>query len=398
MRRVDVCIVGGGMVGLCLAAALKGKGLEVVLVERGDGRLRTSLDRDMRVSAIVAANQSVLEGLSVWRHLSSRAQAIESMWVWDDQYRGGIRFEADEIGLDALGFVVENHVLVDALKYELEEATNIEIHSPAEIRDVHWGLQSLKVELTDGLHFQCRLLVGADGAGSWVRRRFGIKRVERDYRQCAIVATVRPQLPHGGAAYQRFLETGPLAMLPLSDNLCSIVWSCREDMAGALMKMDDARFLHNLELAFGPSLGRLQEVGTRGIFPLKGGLARHFVRPRVALVGDAAHVIHPLAGLGVNLGIRDAMVLAQELVDAVRFGEDVGDMAVLTRYATKRAPDVLATMAAMEGFHQLFTRSWKPLAIMRNLGLALFGNTGFVKEELMRRAVGLTLPVPRRIV
>jgi len=186
-------------------------------------------------------------------------------------------------------------------------------------------------------------------------------------------------------------------MLPMTDNLCSIVWSAENSEADRLMGMDDAAFLDALNLTFGPMLGRISEAGARAAFPLKGQLAKHFVRQRVALVGDAAHCIHPLAGLGVNLGIRDAMVLAQEIADAKRFDEDWGELSVLDRYMKQRMPDVLSIMGSMEGFHQVFTGTIPGLKELRGLGMRLMGNSGAIKQLLMRNSTGLSLPVPKQI-
>lgn len=215
--------------------------------------------------------------------------------------------------------------------------------------------------------------------------------------QRGIVATVRPQFSHKGVAYQRFLPTGPLAMLPMTDNLCSIVWSADDPEADRLMALDDAAFLNELQLAFGPLLGTLQEVGERAAFPLRSQLAKHMVRPRLALIGDAAHQVHPLAGLGVNLGLRDAMALAQEISDARRFREDHGSMDVLSRMRGNRIPDVLAVMSAMEGFHHLFTSEMPGVPWLRDAGMRAVGNAGTIKQLLMRRATGLSLPLPKQI-
>ncbi len=396
--RHDVLIVGGGMVGLSLACALKGTSLDVGLFERDEHVPVLSLGRDMRVSAIVAGNVEILRGLGVWPHLEPHAAPIRAMRVWDGQHAGSIRFESSEIDTDALGWLAENSRLCEAMQEVLHEADNVHQYCPAEIADVRWASDQALLRLGDGREFAAPLVVGADGARSWLREKAGIGlRIERDYRQKGIVATVRPQLPHRDTAYQRFLSTGPLAFLPMTDGLCSIVWSTENAEAGRLMALDDAGFLEALNLAFGPVLGRIEEVGERAAFPLKARLSAHVVRPRLVLIGDAAHTIHPLAGLGVNLGLRDAMVLAQEIVDARRFREDIGDMDVLKRYMRKRMPDVLSVMGTMEGFHQLFTCDWPLLPQLRNFGMRLVGNAGPLKAMLMRNSAGLSLPVPRQI-
>ncbi|MDX8402360.1 MAG: FAD-dependent monooxygenase, partial [Mariprofundaceae bacterium] len=331
-EQVDVVVVGGGMVGLVLACALKDTGLQTVVVGRAEAEVFESLGRDCRVSAIVRGNALALRGIGVWPHLRD-AQPIRAMRVWDEHHPGGIRFDATELGedpeggaADALGWLVENVGLIDAARQTLLDAEHVELRCPAQCRTVRWLRESVEIELEEGGGLRAALVVGADGAASWLRGQAGIGVWSRDYRQKGIVATVRPERDHRGVAFQRFLPTGPLAMLPMTGGLCSIVWSAENDEADRLMAMDDTAFLNALNRAFGPMLGRIVETGARAAFPLRAQLARHWVRPRLALVGDAAHTIHPLAGLGVNLGIRDAMVLAQELADARRFGEDIGAM------------------------------------------------------------------------
>jgi len=393
----DVIIVGGGMVGLALACALRNTGLQIVVIERGEPQVRRSLDRDCRVSAIVRGNVNILDGIGVWKYLKDDASPMRAMRVWDNQEAGGIRFDCSEIEADALGYLIENSCTQRAMHKAMLESDTVEFCCPAEIAGLEWHDDQVSVKLADGRVLHTPLIVGADGGRSWVRDQAGIDCWQRDYKQKGIVATVRPEQPHHGNAFQRFLPTGPLAMLPMTGDLCSIVWSAENSEADRLTAMSDEAFLEALNLTFGPMLGRIVEAGARAAFPLKGQLAKHFVRQRVALVGDAAHCIHPLAGLGVNLGIRDAMVLAQEIVDARRFDEDWGELNVLNRYMKQRLPDVLSIMASMEGFHQLFTGTLPGLKELRGLGMRLMGNSGAIKQLLMRNSAGLSLPVPKQI-
>jgi len=393
----DVIIVGGGMVGLALACALRNTGLQIVVIERGEPQVRRSLDRDCRVSAIVRGNVNILDGIGVWKYLKDDASPMRAMRVWDNQEAGGIRFDCSEIEADALGYLIENSCTQRAMHKAMLESDTVEFCCPAEIAGLEWHDDQVSVKLADGRVLHTPLIVGADGGRSWVRDQAGIDCWQRDYKQKGIVATVRPEQPHHGNAFQRFLPTGPLAMLPMTGDLCSIVWSAENSEADRLTAMSDEAFLEALNLTFGPMLGRIVEAGARAAFPLKGQLAKHFVRHRVALVGDAAHCIHPLAGLGVNLGIRDAMVLAQEIVDAKRFDEDWGELNVLNRYMKQRLPDVLSVMGSMEGFHQLFTGTLPGLKELRGLGMRLMGNSGAIKQLLMRNSAGLSLPVPKQI-
>jgi len=396
LEQVDLIIVGGGMVGMAAACALKDSGLHVVVVERSEPVVRESLGRDCRVSAIVMGNVQILQGMGVWEQIKDTGP-MHTMRIWDDQRPGGIRFDASEIGEDALGYLVENSKLQAAMVKAAHQSDSVDICCPASIESVAWHSDCVEVHLDDGRGFKTPLIVGADGAHSWLRGQAGVGIYSHDYGQKGVVATVRPQIPHRGVAFQRFLATGPLAMLPMSDGLCSIVWSAEHEEADRLMKLDDLAFLEDLNLTFGPVLGRIEEVGERAAFPLVARLAHHLVRPRLALIGDAAHTIHPLAGLGVNLGLRDAMVLAQEIVDAKRFKEDWGELDVLNRYMKQRLPDVLSIMGSMGIFHQLFTHNWLGLPELRALGMRLVGNSGSIKQLLMKNSTGLNLPVPKQI-
>ncbi|RMH51459.1 MAG: FAD-dependent oxidoreductase [Zetaproteobacteria bacterium] len=397
-EQVDLLIVGGGMVGLTLAAALVDRGMRVVVLERSEpAPPRRSLGIDLRVSAIVCGNVAILRGIGGW---PDAAEPIRRMEVWDDQGSGAIRFDAAELGAEGSGFLgcmVENSALCDALRDRILRGEGVELVAPDEVAEVRWRRDGVEVLSAAGLCWRTPLLVAADGARSALRARAGIGVWRHDFRQQGIVATIRPEHHHRQVAWQRFLPTGPLALLPMADGLCSIVWSAHQARAEALMALDDAAFLRELQLAFGPQLGRIDQVGARAAFPLCSQLARHMVRPRLALIGDAAHAIHPLAGLGVNLGIRDAMVLADEILTARRFGEDYGAMALLAGWRRRRLPDVLATMAAMEGLHHLFTSRIAPLAALRGAGMRLVDNAGLIKRMLMRHATGLALPVPRRL-
>ncbi|MDX8389796.1 MAG: UbiH/UbiF/VisC/COQ6 family ubiquinone biosynthesis hydroxylase [Mariprofundaceae bacterium] len=391
----DIAIIGGGMVGLGLACALRHLPLKITIFERSEGSTRLSLGRDCRVSAIVAGTYASLQGIGVWDQMDvNKVNAIEGMRIWDDQHPGGVRFEASEINVDALGYLVENSVLRQAMLDTLHDAENVEICCPAEVQSIEVVASGATLKLEGGRSFAASLLVAADGGRSWVREQLGIGVYAHDYHQKAIVATIKPQFSHRNCAYQRFLPTGPLALLPLTKGCCSIVWSLENHEAERIMALDDAMFLDALNLAFGPQLGHLEQAGDRAIFPLKAQLAHHIVRPRLALIGDAAHVVHPLAGLGVNLGLRDAMVLAQEIADALTFKEDIGELSTLHRFMKARIPDQLAVLTGMQLFHHLFTQQLPMLPQLRGAAMVAISNSGAVKRLLMRTASGLSLPIP----
>ncbi len=393
----DVVIVGGGMVGLMLAAALRHTGLHIVVIERAAYQSVLSMGLDCRVSAIVQGNVRILQGIGVWQHVADKAELMRSMRVWDGQMQGGMRFDAEEIEQDGLGVLLENGVLIQGLRHVLDESDHVEVLCPAVIEEVNWKKSGVEVRLESGRSLHTPLIVGADGGRSWLRQQADIDTFSRDYRQKGIVATLKPRFSHQHTAVQRFLDTGPLALLPMKGDLCSLVWSATTERADELLALSDEAFLHALNLEVGGVFGGIVEVGKRAAFPLKAQLARHVVRPRLALIGDAAHSIHPLAGLGVNLGLRDAMVLAQEIVDARKFEEDWGDVSVLNRYLKQRMPDVLTTMASMEALHRVFTTQLPAWPHLRGMGMKLVSNAGVVKQLLMQQATGISLPVPHAI-
>ncbi|MDQ7057893.1 MAG: UbiH/UbiF/VisC/COQ6 family ubiquinone biosynthesis hydroxylase [Ghiorsea sp.] len=394
---VDLVIVGGGMVGLMLAAALRHSGLHIVVIERAAYQPMMSMGLDCRVSAIVQGNVNILKSVGVWQYLQDKAGLMTSMRIWDGQEQGGIRFEAAEIGEDKLGILVENAALIQVLQDTLKESENIELLCPESVTSVLWKRDGVEVTLESGQVFNTPLVVGADGGRSWLRGQADIGVFSRDYKQKGIVATVKPRFSHQNTAMQRFLDTGPLALLPMQDDMCSIVWSASNERADELLRLSDKDFQHELNLEVGGVFGGIVDVGQRAAFPLQAQLARHIVRPRLALIGDAAHSIHPLAGLGVNLGLRDAMVLAQEIVDARKFDEDWGDISVLNRYMKQRMPDVLMTMASMEVLHRTFKVQLPAWIKLRGLGMKALGNAGIIKQMLMKNSTGINLPVPHTI-
>ncbi|HEY8554384.1 MAG TPA: UbiH/UbiF/VisC/COQ6 family ubiquinone biosynthesis hydroxylase [Burkholderiales bacterium] len=390
----DVAIVGGGMVGGALACALGGSALKVALIEPNPPRTPAGEDFEQRVSALTLASQAFLENVGAWAGvLARRAAEVRAMRVWDAW--GEIHFDAAEIGEPYLAHIVENAVVVAALYERMQQHTNVHV-----VHDRVAGFaleeEAVTLALADGRRLRARLAVGADGADSAVRRALGIPVRRLDMRQLGIVATVRTEGVHRHTAWQRFLPTGPLAFLPLPDaHACSIVWSADRERADALLALDDAAFLAALAEAFGDRLGRLRSVGPRAAFPLALAHADSYVRQRAALVGDAAHVVHPLAGQGVNLGLLDAAALAEVLLEAVDARRDIGGLHVLRRYERRRKGDNLAMVAVTGGFRYLFGNDWPLLRSARGLGLSLTNRLGLVKWLIMRRASGLDGDLPR---
>jgi 2-octaprenylphenol hydroxylase len=386
----DIVIVGGGMVGSLLACALGGSRLKVAVLEQRPPAPESD-EYDLRVSAITLASRALFENLGAWQAmLDKRVARVEAMQVWDENGSGSIRFDAAEIGEPELAYIIENRVIQTALVARLGRFTNIQWLCPATIADIRLAGEWPAVGLADGRVLETRLLVGADGAQSRVRAAAGIETQRLGLDQTSIVATVRTATGHGNVARQKFLATGPLAFLPLSEpHRCSIVWSADTARAEALMALPDDTFRAGLQTAFGESLGAIESVSPRAAFPLALSHARDYVRERVALIGDAAHTVHPLAGQGVNLGFLDAATLAEVLLAADGKQRDIGAQPALRRYERTRKADNLAMVAVTGGFRYLFSNRLPGLTQLRNRGLKLVDAAAPIKNMIVRRAAGL---------
>ncbi|MDA1107190.1 MAG: UbiH/UbiF/VisC/COQ6 family ubiquinone biosynthesis hydroxylase [Proteobacteria bacterium] len=393
----DVVIVGAGIVGATLACALADSGLRMALIEaRVPARTWPADSRDLRVSAITPGSMRVLHALGVWRNVvAQRAQPFHAMQVWDATGDGAIHFDSADIDADSLGYIVENRVLQHALLERAERHTNIEWRCPESVTAVEFGDAQTTVATAAGHTLRARLVVGADGPDSGIRALAGIATHGWAYAQSALVANVKTARPHQDTAGQRFLPGGPLAFLPLTDGYSAVVWTLPTAEAERLRALDEAAFARELETALESRLGRVEQVGSRACFPLRLLWAEHTVQARLALIGDAAHTVHPLAGQGLNLGIMDAAVLAEVITDARARRKDIGALSILRRYERWRKTDVLATGAALEGLHRLFGSSLAPVHWARNAGLTLTDALTPLKTLIMRHAAGVAGDLPR---
>jgi 2-octaprenylphenol hydroxylase len=393
---VDVVVAGGGMVGAALACALAQNDVRVALVEKYRPSQDWPQDEvDLRVSALTRASQNLLQNLGAWQEMMTmRVSPYRHMHVWDAGGRGSIQFDAADIGEPDLGHIVENRVIQLGLWRCLERLGNLQIHSPDAVSDMRTSEAGVVVKLEGGAEIRAQLLVGAEGAGSPVREMAGINSSGWAYDQHAIVATIWPRHHHGEVARQRFMPNGPLAFLPIVDGRCSIVWSTSPPEAERLMALDDKAFCRELTQASDQMLGEIIRVGPRGAFPLRLRNADQYVQPGLALVGDAAHGIHPLAGQGVNLGFLDAATLVNVLLEARRDGRALGGMAVLRRYERARKGNNVAMLGAMDFFKRLFSNTNPLLGLVRNLGLTLADLSGPAKQLTIRRALGLVGELP----
>ena len=399
--RADLLIVGAGMVGSALALALQGSGLQVLLLDGSPMSVKPFDPQaafEPRVSALSAASPRILERLGVWDGITARrASPYTDMHVWDGSGTGQIHFSAASLHAEVLGHIVENRVVQDALLDRLHDC-DLGLLANARLEQMRRSGDDWLLTLADGRTLRAPLVIAADGANSAVRRLTGVATREWDYLHHAIVTSVRGALPHRMTAWQRFTDNGPLAFLPLErdgeHDWCSIVWSTTPGEAQRLMALDDVQFCSELERAFEGRLGTVLSADPRLCVPLRQRHAKRYVAEGLALIGDAAHTIHPLAGQGVNLGFLDAAVLAEVLLRAAGRGERLADVKVLSRYERRRMPHNLALMAAMEGFERLFQADPLPVRWLRNTGLKLVDHMPEAKALFVREALGLIGDLP----
>lgn len=403
----DVIVAGGGMTGATLALGLAQGGMNVAVVEAMPLEARVAPEFDGRASAVAYANFRQWRALGVGQALEPDAQAIRSIVVTDGPspgaasrapHPGFLRFEADEIegrGADEpLGWMVENRHLRAALAAALETA-GVTVFAPAAVAGVEPGPRVAAVRLADGRDLTAPLVVGAEGRASAVRQTAGIGVMGWTYRQSGLVATVALERPHDGTAWQHFMPSGPLAVLPLTGDRASLVWTEEPMRARALAEGSPDAFEAHLARRFGEALGRPRLAGPRFVHPLSLALAHSMTAPRVALAGDAAHAVHPLAGQGLNMGLKDAAALAETVVEAARLGEDWGSAAVLDRYARWRRFDSVTLAAATDAFARFFSHGDPVSRAVRGLGLSLVNRTGPARRFFMREAGGDTGDLPR---
>jgi ubiquinone biosynthesis UbiH/UbiF/VisC/COQ6 family hydroxylase len=396
-REFDVVIIGAGVIGTVMASLLVARKLTVpgrvaIVADRLAGAVPPGADWDLKVFALSRASQRLLEACSVWEKLpAARKFAYQRMCVWDAAGeaggRGSLEFDCAELGEPNLGFIVDGR----HLQWQCLQAARASgaVLIEAGLESIGAGDAAMTTRLKDGRALSSQLTIAADGQESKTRALLGIETAGHAYHQDALVAHVRTARPHGNTAWQRFLPGGPLAFLPLADGRSSIVWSVPREEAAHLGKLDDAAFAAALTAASGGVLGDVALSSGRAAYPLKLQYASQYARPRAVLLGDAAHAVHPLAGLGLNLGLLDCAALAEVFEDA-RGADDFGEYRILRRYERRRRSENLLAAAALDGLERLFSNARPLSTALRAAGLAAVGRLPMVKRDLAQRALGLT--------
>lgn len=398
-QQADVAIVGGGLVGAALGLALAREGLTSVICDAAPLAKAMAPGFDGRGYAVALASRRFLRRLNVWPELEREAQPISDILVSDGRVGEKasplfLHFDHLELGAEGFGDMLEDHHLRLALLQAARSEPMITYWDEAPLAEWRSGPYGVEIETADGRIARAALAAACDGRESSLRGRAGIGRVLRRYDQVGLVCAVAHEKPHHGVAHEFFLPSGPFAILPLRGDRSTLVWTEKAEMAEALRSVDDRYYLAELRRRFGDFLGEVRLEGRRWAYPLSLSVADAFVAPRLALVGDAARGIHPIAGQGLNYGLRDAAALAETLGDAARRGEDLGELSVLTRYQSWRRPDSVAIAAATDAINQLFSNDIGPLRWARRIGLHGFGQVGPLRRAAMRFAAGDRTDLP----
>lgn len=396
-NRYDLVIIGGGMVGSTIAVALGNTDLKIAVVEQHyPVEFDQGSEHDLRVSALSIASEQILKNLGVWDGIVSRRSCLyRRMKIWESsEEHASTEFNSDDIAAEHLGYIVENRVIQLALLEQLKQFDNVELICPADTVSIDYSPGSSLVQLADGRELIAKLLIAADGGMSKVRAAAGIGVHSWDYDQHALVASVATELPQQDITWQQFTPDGPLAFLPLSGNRASLVWYNRPAEVKRLLQLDDQQFTNELVKAFPERLGKIESILARGAFPLRRQHAQAYVKEGVALAGDSAHMINPLAGQGVNIGLLDAAALAEIVLQGHREGLDISDLTLLKRYEQQRRNHNLMMMQLMDGFYRVFSNDLLPLRLLRNLGLGAAERLKPAKNKVMRFAMGLEGRLP----
>lgn len=398
-KNYDLLIIGGGLSGVLSALSLadvenqQGEKLSIAIVDAHPLATKPELTYDDRVLALAHGTVSYLQQLDAWHELSAQATAITDIHVSDRGHYGKARLTARDHQVSALGYVVELSLLGQALLTKAQTKANIDWFCPAKVAEINWQQQQVNVTLDDNTQLQAKLLLGCDGTHSECRTRAGISANYQEYGQSAIIANVSTQKPHNGKAFERFTEFGPIAMLPLSNNRCSLVWTQPPEQAEAITKLSDADFTTQLQQAFGDYLGKITKVGKRSVYPLILMQAERNSYHRMALIGNASHAIHPIAGQGFNLGLRDVKKIAELVAQTWQQSDaepqaDIGALSLLQQYENDRKQDQSRIINVTDSLVHIFSNQYWPLVLGRNIGLKAMNYLSPLKHRLAKVMMG----------
>lgn len=395
----DVLIIGGGLAGASLACALANTSLHVAVIEAVPLKASNQPSYDDRTTALAYSSRRIFEGIGVWQDIQKQgACPINQIHISDRGHFGFTRLHAKEAGLEALGYVAVNRIIGQSLYAVIEQSDNIEMICPAKVENIQEVEAGMSCGIKQGESSKtvtASLVVMADGGRSGLREAMGIVSHRKDYQQTAIITNVTPSKPHNNVAYERFTETGPLAILPLDHQRCGVVWSTRPENVDEMMGWNDEKFLSELQQRFGNRLGDFERVGKRQAYPLVQTRVDEHIRSRLVLVGNAAHSVHPVAGQGFNLGLRDVATLAQVIVEASQENQDIGSLSVLRRYEKWRHRDNRVVSRFTDSLVRIFSNRFLPMVVARNVGLIGVDLFPGLKKELTRRTSGLNGRLPR---
>ena len=399
-ERFDVAIVGGGIAGTTMAAILGGAGLRTALIERQPPAALGSIAYDGRTTAITFGSRRVLEAAGLWAALAPHACPIDDIRVADGRSPLFLHFDSREVGDEPLGLIVENRLIRQSLYDRINAIAAVTQIAPAAVTAIDVSGSVAHLTLAEGQNITADLIIGADGRDSFIRDASGIETIGWAYKQQAIVTIMGHELPHGNIAVENFLPPGPFAILPMTDgpdgvHRSSVVWTDHSDSVPLYMKLEAEQFDAELQRRTGDWLGKVWEIGPRFTYPLQLRHAKRYIGPRVALIADAAHVIHPIAGQGLNLGMRDIALLAELLVDHRRAGLDLGDPVLLKRYEKARRGDNVAFSAATDVLDRLFSNDIPPITLARQVGLGAVNHVPPLRRFFMRRAMGAAGAISR---
>lgn len=409
-NEFDLVIVGGGMVGASLACSLAPLSLKIAIIEQYSFKSDSQPSFDDRSTALAYGTRIIFQKMGLWEHIADQVTPIQKIHISDRGHFGATRLDSQDSDVDALGYVIENHALGRGLQYLLGTMPNVVIISPAEVTHIDIHEHAAQVQLLENGRartLSTTLVVAADGSQSLIRQQLGLPVKTWDYGQTALISNVGITQAHQHVAYERFTDTGPLALLPMQDVVeeaqtiarCSLVWTLRNDQVDQYLQMQDAEFLNALQQRFGRRLGEFVRVGSRHAYPLRMIRVPEQVQARVALIGNAAHTLHPVAGQGYNLGIRDVAALSDCLAGAVSNGVDIGDLSLLQEYAQWRQRDQRRVMAFTDSLVRIFSSPLFPVKVVRGLALTALDFVPPVKKILARHTMGLVgkaPPVPVR--